>query len=516
MQIPSRFPRSLLPMLLVMIIAIAGFLFLRDDDSDSVFITGGSIFPVPAEDIMVMHLTRNNVEYKFERFGPYGWSLSGGVNDFVDAKAMFDLLEFLATVKSGSVLPGTTPGDKRYEFDGEDSIRLAVFATEGREFRLTLGAQNPVTSGVYAYGAGRPGCFPVGQGLRNNLKALPLSVQQKNLLPPMDTAALTEIEVWRGSEKILLRPEGSRWWVQEPEDGMAQLGVPFRLYNEFYADRRVISDGQPWLLADPMKIEKLIFDASQVMVRDIISPDEAQARMEEWSMDPSWRKVVFHGQGINKDPNIDNANQQVLTYGPPLENAYVPIMRQGNLLLVDKTAAGVLGEPLGQWLDIGAMPFRAETGDSLTIDQEGRRLLVATPGQEDDISRWVGTFSHMVASSFEDRGRENAIETLIVNLDRLEVLQVLEPSDKAWVLEDSERLQLTFWTSSEGSSEPRNVEFGWLDLDHLPGGDGDKARQRALEADGQRPAGMWIPDTGKLLQVPAHLIIKFRNLEKAR
>ncbi len=513
MQTKGKYPRSFWPLLVIMVVAVLGFVFLRDDDQNSEFTLGGLLFPVTADDIMVMHLTKGNAEYRFERLGNHGWSLSGDVSDFTDDRAMVNLVSFLTSVQGGSVLPGTTAEDRRYGFNGNESIRLAVFATEGREFRLSLGVENPVTGGVYASGVGRSGCFPVGQGLRNKLRALPVSVQEKNILPQFDLTALTEVEVWRGSEQLILKPFAHRWWIREPEDGMAQLGLAFRKYNAIYNERRVIRDGQPWLLAEPRAVEKLFHDATQLLVRDIISPADTPEQMEEWSMDPPWRQVVFHGPGINIDPKAGSADELSLSYGPPLENDYVPFMRQGNLMLADKSASIMLSEPLGQWLDTGALPFRIEVGDSLRIEKEGRWMLSAHPGLDEDISRWLGQYSPNAGSEVLDPGNQNSIESLIVDLDRLEILQVLSPSDKAWVLKDTERVQMSFWTSKTSGSGQQNIEFGWLDLDHLPGGDVARARKLAEEGDGQAPAGMWVPATGQLLQIPAHLVIRFRNLD---
>lgn len=506
--------RSLWPLGLVLVVAILGFVFLRGDSGTSDFTLGGRVFPIAAEDIMVMHLTKENKEYRFERFGPNGWSLNGAVSDYLDASAMTDLVGFLSSIEGGRVLPGTAAEDRRYAFDSSESIRLVVFATEGREVRLALGVQNPVTGGVYASGAGRPGCFPVGQGLRNRLRALPISVQEKNLLPPFDQTTLTEVNVWRGSEMLSLKPADSRWWIKEPADGLAQLGVAFRNYHEVYGDRRVLRDGQAWLLAEPRVVEKLLYEASQVLVRDIITTEDSPGRMEEWSLLPPWREIVFHGPAINQDPLAGPPDELSLSFGPPLENDYIPFIRQGNLMLSDKMAALTLGEPLGKWVDTGALPFRVEMGDSLHIAGDGNVALSAYPGDDNDISRWVGRISSQGKAALDERGNQNAIESLITNLDRMNFFQVLPPTDNAEVLAETERVHLTFWSSKEGLVGPRKIEFGWLDLDHLSADHATRATKLAAEEDGQRPAGMWIPGTGKLLQVPAHLVIRFRNLGK--
>jgi len=341
---------------------------------------------------------------------------------------------------------------------------------------------------------------------------LPVSVQEDQLLPPFDTADLTEIEVWRGSEKLTIIPDDSRWWIEEPEDGMAQLGISFRHYNAVYSDRRRLVDGKPWLLADPRAVEKLIYESSQVLVRDIVSPAETSTKMEEWSLNPFWRKIVFHGQGINNDPNSESADELTVTYGPPLDNDYVPLLRRGNLMLADVMAVQTLGSPLENWLDTGAMPFRVEVGDSLHMEKEGRWVISAYPGHDEDISRWVGTIADQEKLYINKKERLNVIENMILNLDQLEIIQVLPPSQKSEVLLAKEHVGMVFWTSNEGVSGQRNVEFGWLDLGKLPGGDVARAEKLAQEYDGQRPAGMWVPGTGQLLQIPAHLVISFRNL----
>jgi len=514
MAIRSSLPRSLWPLLAVLLVAILALIFLRGEEDDSDFTLGGRVFPVAAEDIRVMHLTRNNADYRFERVGPGAWSLSGSASDYVDAQAMNQLVSFLVSVEGGRILPGTSAEDKRYGFDGNKSIRLVVYATQEREFRLVLGVENPVTAGVYASGAGRPGCFPVGQGLRNKLRALPVSVQEAKILPPFDVGALTEIEVWRGSEKLTLQHNDSRWWISEPRDGLAQLGISFRNYDAVYKDRRRVIDGKSWLLADPRSVEKLIYESSQVPVRDIVSPAITPEKREEWSLEPSWRKIVFHGNNINGDPAARSPHKFALSYGPPFEESYVPLMRRGNLLLGDIMAAGMLGQPLGKWLDTGAMPFLVEIGDSLYLEKEGRRMVSAYPGTDADVSRWVGVLPDPQGVDFSERQSRNVVENFITNLDRLEIIQVFPPSDKAWILEDNERVELIFWTSEEGIPGRHSVEFGWLDLEHLTEADRDRATKLAEEYDGQRPAGLWVPGTGKFIQIPAHIIISFRSLEK--
>jgi len=135
----TKYPRSILPLFVILLVAILGFFFLRGDDSNSDFTLGGPVFSVSAEDIMVMHLTKGNQEYRFERNGAINWALSGDVSDFLDPKAMAELVSDLVSVESGMVLPGTAVDDKRYGFDGNDSMRLVVYATRDRECVCLLG-----------------------------------------------------------------------------------------------------------------------------------------------------------------------------------------------------------------------------------------------------------------------------------------------------------------------------------------------------------------------------------------
>ena len=126
-------PRPVLPLLILLAVAVAVLLWLRAHESGDPFTLGGPLLPVPADEVDGFLLTRLDGQYRFDRHENGTWSLGGAVTDFLSRTYTDRFVGNLALAQGGPLLPGTEVEDRRYEFNGEQAIRLTIFTrTAGR------------------------------------------------------------------------------------------------------------------------------------------------------------------------------------------------------------------------------------------------------------------------------------------------------------------------------------------------------------------------------------------------
>jgi hypothetical protein len=510
-------PRSVLVLTFLLLAAAGVLLLTRTRNTPPDYTLGGPLFPSPPAAIEGLLLTSQDGQIRLDRVDDGSWTLTGAVSDYVDARAVANLLETLTRTRGGPILPGTEIEDRRYEFNGPGSVRLSVFVTGSDPISLALGAANPVGGGFYGSGAGRQACFMVPAALKKALDDLPAALQAKVLLPGVTRDRVSEIEIRRGERDFLVKRRNGRWWLRMPAEGPAYLGPEVRDYQARYDDRREAdgqeADGQrTWILASSAAVNKLIYEVSDILVREIKPPVESAGLLAALDLDPPWRRVVLRGEGLNPDPTAGSPDQMTIAFGPPLNLEAVPALRRGNVLVTDLEAVTVLEQPLGVLAHTTALTFLAMEADAIELAREGRLLLrgVRTGVAETQEGRtaWLTEYPAPGVAGLQEIDRHGFTRDLAVSLDRIPVLAVLPPTGDAAVLVAPERIRITIVVGTGEDARTEILEFGFLAEERLPAGSPPLVR----EPSGARPVGLWFPAGGKLLQVPGQFIVTARNL----
>jgi hypothetical protein len=505
-------PRSVLILVLLLVVATGALFLTRRHEPAADLTLGGPLFPVAKDDIEGLLITRPGEQFRLDRAENGRWSLTGAVSDYVDSLSVDNLLNNLVTAYGGALLPGTDVEDRRYEFNGPSSVRLTVFVAGGEPISLALGAGNPVGGNFYASGAGREACFLVSAGLRKTLDDLPILVQSRKLLPGVTRDKVDMVELFRGSREFLLERRDGRWWILMPEEGPAFLGPEVRDYQAMYDDRRMSDDRGTWILASSAAVHLLIYEVSDIIVRDIKTPEESTAYLDPWSLAPPWRQVTLGGKGLNPDPAHSEPDRMTIAFGPALGEDAVPALRRGIVLVTDGEALNVLKQPLGILAHRTALTSHALQADGLEVRREDRLLVrgARTGVAETTEGRkaWMTEFPGQGQVELADKDRHRFSQDLVVNLDRIEVLTVLPPTGDPGVLADRERVRISLTFGAGENTTIETLEIGYLVEENLPVGSPPLTRG----TDGDAPVGLWIPGDGKLMQVPSYTVVTARNL----
>ncbi|PID80982.1 hypothetical protein CSA17_02600 [bacterium DOLJORAL78_65_58] len=509
-------PRSALILLAVLVLAGAALLVVRGRHEDSP-VLGGALFPadLTVDQVEGFLVTRGRAQYRFTRGDDGLWRLGGALTDFVDGEQVALLLTELLRAEGGPLLPGTEPEDRRYAFNGPESIRLTLLGPGDRRHSLALGDDNPVTGTYYASGLERPGCFPVSEVLRQRLAGLPDQLRLRRMLPFFRREAITRLEVAYGPESLLLEKENGRWWLREPADGLTLSGH-LKDYDATYTDRRRTRHGRVWRLAGKDIIERLIYEVAELQVQHFYGLAESPVG---WDGKDAWRRVVFSGRAINPDSLEADPDRLEITFGYPLENGELPARRRGQALLASAEAGQVLGGAVQDLLEGTAFTFRVAAQDSLRMGRDDQVLLAGHRGPT--VAVGAGSQARPLSESWRTdiptarqrpdiRAKSLALLAphMVTDLDRLEILRVLPTTRNAAVLQDREQVFL----ETEGAAGSRRFVVGYLVPAELPAG----SPPLAAEPEGDLPpVGLWEPATGRLLQVPGYLIVTFRNMLSA-
>lgn len=508
-------PRAVPVLAVILLFAAAALLLVSRRGGDQDLVLGGPLYPdkLKPADVEGFLLTRGTARYRFERGADGVWRLGGALTDFVDQDAMRLFVNDLLEARGGALLPGTVPEDRRYEFNGIESLRLTLFAADGRRHSLALGVINPVTGTYYASGLDRPGCFPVTEVLRTRLAELPDKLRLRRLLPFFDRRSIVALDLDWGPDRILLRREGERWWLREPDPGLT-LGPVMKVYDLRHDDRRVQRDDGLWRLAGKNIIWQLIYEGSELQLERFPLPDEWPAELSDWDLDPPWRRLILHGAAINPDSTEADPDRLEIAFGIPLEGGEVPTLRRGNPMLSPSETGNLLGGALTDLLENTAFTFLVAAEDTLRMSREGALVLaghrgslpaVAADAQQRPLSEaWQTDYpTPAMRPDLRTKVHANLVPNMITNLDRLEMLQALPSTRNGAVLAERERVSIEM----VGPRGGRRFEVGYLVQENLP--DGSPALR--LE-EGLAPVGLWEPSTGRLLQVAGHLVVTMRNM----
>lgn len=491
-------PRSLWFLFLLLIGSAAVLFVLQTRDSGPDLTLGGPLFDVTADEMSVLVITRSDGQFRLTRNEAGAWRLTGATSDYLDQVSMHRLLDLLAGSQGGPLLPGTRIEDPRYEFNTDKAVRLTVLASDGTRHSLALGVDNPVTGQYYASGAGRPTCFTVLPELKVLLDQLPVLVQAKTLLPGVDRDLVTRIDLQIADATFLFQRYENRWWVREPAAGVGLFGHMAQTYHARYKDRQLIRDGETWLLASERRVIGLIYETSEIVVRQILPTASGQEVRQSWELDPPRWQIRLTGAGLC--PGDLEPHSLEVGLSPPLDQTQVPGLRRGNVLITDTEALHVLQQAPQILLDAGALSFQVADADSLHLDGPYGAVVWARPTDDG----WLGypppgqTFKRQ----HKRMGKEAA--SLVVDLDRMPILAVLSPSNTPTVLAADERLRLTLWYGDQAEV----MEFGYLDVDQLS----VDQKLAIVNEDNLPPVAAWHPASGRLLQVPGHLLISGRTL----
>jgi len=513
----SRRPGSLMVLILVAVLAVAGVWLAQRDRAPNPNL-GGALFPVDATDIEGFLLTRGGLQYRFDRLPSGGWSLSGAANDYLDSRAMDAFVGMLPFAGGGPILPGTEIEDRRYEFNGPEAIRLRLFLRGGTDMGLAMGALNPVTGNYFASGVGRDGCFAVPAPFRDKLFMVPVTLQAKTLLPPLDSDLVQKIQLTRSGQVHQLMKRDDVWWLRLGDAGstpsLAWLPPATQSYQRHYSDRSEERDDGVWIMASRVTVALMIYEVGETIVRDITSLRDSDVRLQQWELDPPWREVVLSGPGLNDDSSAPVLDQYTIGFGSPLSGDRVPAVRRGNALLTDLNAIGILNQGLDVLVEQKAMFTWALRADRLVLEREGDLLLEATRTgvaiTDEGRAAWQTVFPPVGPRNQNEKVRHGLSQHLVVNLNRIEMLAALPATKEASVFTDDERLRMTLSWGQAGAVDQRELvlEAGYFDTEAWP------ADTFARTQDGGRPVGLWFPATGKLLQTSNYLLVNARSMRQ--
>lgn len=522
----SRIPRIAWILAVVLVVAAGTLWKIRSNRPAFEYGLGGPLVPLAPEQISGLLVTQGGAQIRLDRTGAGQWSLTGALTDFVNPVAMETILTDLTRAEGGPLLPGTQPEDRRYDFTGPDAVRLTVFPLDGEPLRLSLGATNPVTGLVYASGARRRACFPVRPAVREVLRGLPESIRVNTLLPPFRFDGVAGVEIRGGRSGLVLQRRQDQWWIRAEDNSALVVGELAESYQRRYSDRRWEYEGQVWILADPDAVQLLLYEISALLVRAYVPPAEAESHQESWRLDPPYRQVILTGHGLNPLAGEGVADELSVAFGISLDGTYVPARRLGNTLLTDEVALRTLEKPASHLVITKALTFPVVHADSLRLESAGELVMRGHRDPEKfaailerkgyDLDRtegrdsWVVDFPVLSVMEHSVKASAVRLQTLVVELERIPILTVLPPAETSGVFLAENRSRVTVYRDASGSSGPQIVELGWLDLDHLPAG----SPPLAPTENSERPAGLRLPRTGQLFQVPADLLVTIRNLPR--
>ncbi len=358
----------------------------------------------------------------------------------------------------------------------------------------------------------RPGCFPITEIFRNRLAALPSSLQLAVLLPYFDRNTIQKVDIWFGEEQHVLQKFENRWWLLQPPGGLAALGRQARSYHSVYSDRVKEFQGKTWLLAREDAVSQLIYQCSELVINEIPDPREVQVKLQELALDPPHRRVQLHGPGINPDSDESSPDMLEIAFGEETEDKRVPVLRRGNVLMTESEALGRLDASLADFLHLGAITFLVAESDSLRGFREGTLVISAVHGQEAEVmpggqkrpasEAWRTVYPPAeLRPELRKTGYHGLSRNFVVILDRLEILKVLPPTADRNIFSEKERILIELFGPGDKVSK---LEFGFLN---------DSLLQEELVQvdDGSLPVGLWIPETGQLLQVTSNILVTMRS-----
>lgn len=489
--------------LALFVVAVAAGAFLwstRAAGPRGAAVLGGPLLPPSSSPVDALLLSARGQSYRFERLPGGAWVLGGALVDDVDQRAMAALVDTLLAAAGGPLLPGTEPGDRRYAFNGPEGLQVVVRRADGTTVDFALGVVNPVAGTRYATGAGRRFCFTVPMSLRDRLAALPDAVRARALLPGVEAAAVERVAIEGQIPALTLAKRDGAWWLSAPAAPGALDPLAAR-YQELYDDRRHQDADGLWLRASTAAVRLLIHEMTQTAVRELAPPALTAELASRWQLDPPWRRVTLAGTGLRPHlAGVPGGLEAAATVelGPPLDELRAPASRNGHVLVVDREAVEMLLQPVGAWLEMGALPVAALEAERIEATWEGRPLLRGVrQGESDDADgrrAWLAELPAAAAWSGAEADRHGLVRDLVVNLERQKISDVLPPRLQPAPLREDGLTELTLTFGEGGAAASYRRLIGWL-----------------REPTAAARAAVWDPRTGQLLGIPDDLPVTMRN-----
>ena len=230
-------------------------------------------------------------------------------------------------------------------------------------------------------------------------------------------------------------------------------------------------------------------------------PQRAGELAASWGLEPPWRRVTLFGAAVRPELAVVDAAEAVdpsVAFGPPLDDRFVPALRRGLVLVVEREAITTLLEPPAALLELSALPVYALEADGLEVTWEGRLLLRGSRGGAPDAvdgrnawltdepaaDRWTGL----------DNERHGLVRDLVVNLSRQPILAALPRQLTPDPLRQDGRVGIKLTFGSDQAARVRQWELGWL-----------------REPAGTLTAAMWTAGDGRLVAIPDALLVTIRN-----
>jgi len=464
----SLIPRSVWPVLVLLLVALAWLRFGGNLDTDPVLLV-----PVDPVEIVRLQVLRADQTTELRREEGGRWSLHGSLSDHLDDGAVDDLLAGLTSVhRAGTSLDPASAAS--YGLEDEAALEVTVVAGDGRSWVFVFGVTNPVTDIAYMKDVSGGTIHLVGAGILARLHRLPDSVRAKSLWPAAgSTMAVRTVVVDR--ERFRWRFERDsieQWWWHADEASITEPLTPAAVYQEFFTDRRRVVDGGVQWRADDRRLRNLLaaLDRSPVM---------------------AFHPTILSQLGIDGQTSPIGL---VLGDGELQVSYLLGAVNQNNRLAVWRGGAsrGLDTRPdlrefadvdLSAWLHGDALTIRLAAADSFRLAMPTVGSVVALPlgergwsiaGTDDPI---LGDLAHVV--------------------DRLAMIRVLEPeANPSLVFDDQPRLTVTTWQRGPGMDPVQHLEVG---VSHA--GDSVVA---------------WRPSDGFRAEIDRTLLVSGRNYLKGR
>ncbi|MFO7652656.1 MAG: DUF4340 domain-containing protein [Candidatus Krumholzibacteriia bacterium] len=490
----SRGRWAVLGWVLLGAVAVAAIVMLTRPDAPDPARRGPLLPMAPQEIVRVEQVALEGRHVLSWQTGAAQWALTGPAADFVHAPAVEAFLATVAAATVGPVIPGTEARDPRYGFGGPAALEMVIAGAGGRTVRFEVGDVNPVTGLVYVTGAGRPAVFTVARELRQALESFPTSVRLPTLLPVGTRHRVTALRVsgLGGTPRSFVQHAG-RWWLQAPQEGLANFSRPARTYHDTYGDRRVRFAGHDWYLASRRALESLLYEVTESPVLEFPAAALDEAGLAAAGLEPPRRRAELVLAGGDTTWTVD--------LGEP-RGQRLWARREGRTVVTDASALGAIELPTSDLLDLGALSFRLAAADSFQLDGPSGPVLHVrrAPGTR---AGWRVTVPPGLRLSVAQERADLVTADLVVDLDRLPTLAVLPPLDRSPVAED-QGFRLRAWGQEDGLAGMSELCFGPA----LP----EIADLLAGEAGTPAAAVVHQPSTGWTLQVPGEILVTYRAL----
>jgi hypothetical protein len=486
-KLPSRdLPRSLLPLSVLLMVALAVWWFTRDAGDRTRLDAGGPLLPPAWVDVAEITLAYPGMASVLRRT-PEGWLLSGPWSDWADSSFVERFIQDLHEELTSSVVPGTNGQTQlgRYGQRGGRGFELTLADHDGRSIGFSVGRLNPISGRAYAIGAQRSGVFTISRELAERLLTLPEEVRLRHLWPPFALAEVETITLRRPpveTADVYVRDRAGRWWWREPADGPMMSSPLARVYDDFYGDRRREEDGRRWRRASDRWLENLLFLLRETGVRKFGMLQAEADTLRALGLQPPTVSVQLAVSGRNRPYRA--------VFGQELPKGRMTALREGfaNVLIVTSDARDLLLSPPLKFLEMGALPFRLARADSFEIrrDQSGP-LRACRRGD-----RWRLVTPTDGAAPSEGQQAENLLADLVVHLDRLQIEQALPPQPGGSALAAGHRVDVMVWLSDPSPARVESLQIGLLP--------------------GTSEAAAYFPGDGKLLKVSSQILVTLRSM----